>query len=254
MQPFGCPAPPPAPHATPDPTTPQLALAVWPPSSPNLPSDYLASSRHHLPPELAARAVLAYTDPGDLVLDPDCACGSVVIEAIRHGRRAIGLTSNTQDGALAIANISHARDQGAPGRAAILNGQRQQLPRLLRQAAALLDPVPGGGVARHPAGSVRLILTKPEVAELPDQLPALRRVLAPGGFLLLALDHKTGETPTGLGAIVAAAEERGLEYWQHVIALRIQPRQARLAHSDVLAFRKPTLARPSQTAAVAVSA
>jgi len=177
----------------------------------------------------------------------------VLVEAIRHGRRAIGLTSNTQDGALAIANISHARDQGAPGRAAILEGHPQQLPRLLRKATPLLTPRPAGGVSSHPAGSVRLILTNPPLDDLPEQLPALRAVLAPGGFLLLALDQRASDRPVRLGALVALTEQSGLEYWQHVIALHTY-RATLLLHSDVLAFRKPTLAGTRRSAAQAVAA
>ncbi|MGH2976708.1 MAG: DNA methyltransferase, partial [Solirubrobacterales bacterium] len=190
MQPLdGCPAPPPAPTDTPEPTTPHLALAVWPPSNPNLPDSYLAASQgqHRIAPELAARGVLAYTDPGDLVVDPACGAGSVLVEAIRNGRRAIGIEADPRLAALATANISHAREQGAPGRAAVLEGRPSQLPRLLTKAAAVLNPDGGQGkLRRHPAGSTRLILTAAKTSELPELLPVLQRVLAPGGFLLLA--------------------------------------------------------------------
>ena len=197
--------------------------------------------------------MLAYTDPGDLVLDPDCASSSVLVEAIRHGRRAIGLTLDRSHAALAIANVSHARDQGAPGRAAILEGHPQQLPRLLRKATPLLAPRATGDVTPHPAGSVRLILTNPPLDDLPEQLPALRTVLSPGGFLLLALDQRASDRPVGLGTLVALTEHSGLEYWQHVIALHTY-RATLLLHSDVLAFRKPTLAHTRRSAAQAVAA
>lgn len=208
-----------------------------------------------MPPDLAARAVLAYSDPGDLVLDPDCASGSVLVEAIRHGRRAIGLTTDPQQGALAIANISHARQQGAPARAAVLEGHPQQLPSLLRKARPILNANTRAAAVRHPAGSVRLILTSPPIDNLAELLPGLRSSLAPGGFLLLALDHRPSDTPVGLGAIVATVEQSELEYWQHVIALRTTRRPAALLlHTDVLAFRKPSLARSRPAATQAASA
>lgn len=205
--------------------------------------------------------MLAYTDPGDLVVDPCCAAGSVLVEAIRHGRRAIGISSDARLAALAVANISHARDQGAPGRAAVLEGTPNQLPHLLSGAAAILNPQPGSRkLRRHPAGSTRLILTATPADELPELLPVLHTVLVPDGFLLLALDQRDRATRTGLGATVAAAEEAGLHYWQHVIALRTPPttkrsdRPAVLLHTDVLAFRKPAPARASNRVHQAASA
>ena len=151
----------------PEPTTTPLALAVWPPSP--MPASrrhaYLAASngKHPIAPDLAARAILAYTDPGDLVVDPDCGIGTVLIEAIQQGRRAIGINPTRQQAALATANVSHARQQGAPGRAAVLEGNPDQLPHLLAKAAAILNPTTSRTqsrpVRRHPAGSAQLILT-----------------------------------------------------------------------------------------------
>ena len=148
-------------HITPSP----LALAVWPPASTSTHRDrYLSASRseHRVAPELAARAILAYTDPGDLVIDPCCGVGTVLVEAIHHGRRAVGVEPNRRQAALATANISNARHQGAPGRAAVLEGNPEQLPRLLNKQPAILNPPhtgPTGRVRRHPAGSAQLILT-----------------------------------------------------------------------------------------------
>ena len=63
------------------------------------------------------------------------------------------------------------------------------------------------------------------------------RVLAPGGFLLLVHTQAPGKPRRGFGATVAAAEQAGLQYWQHVIALHTAA--AELLHTDVLSFRKP---------------
>lgn len=237
----------------PEPTTTTLALAVWPPASRRR-HRYLADSagRHPISPELAARAILAYSDPGDLVLDPSCAAGSVLVEAVRHGRRAIGISDNPRRAALAVANISHAREQGAPGRAAVLDGTPAKLARLLRRATAILDPNPArSDLRRHPAGSTHLVLAATLAGDLPELLPGLQTVLAPGGFLLLALEDDRAAR-TGLGATVAAAEEAGLHYWQHVIALRIPPEakpsdKPVLLHTDVLVFRKPVPVRVSSS-------
>jgi len=47
-----------------------------------------------LHPETAARLVSRLTQPGDTVLDPFCGSGTVLVEAHRLGRRALGLDAN----------------------------------------------------------------------------------------------------------------------------------------------------------------
>jgi SAM-dependent methyltransferase len=226
----------------PEPTTTPLALAVWPPTNTDRRHTYLAESqgKHRIAPDLAARAILAYSDPGDLIVDPDCGIGTVLVEAIQTGRRAIGIGPNRNSAALASANISHARQHGAPGRAAVVEGDPDQLPRLLPKAAAIHDPGPRSQpirVRRHPAGSTQLILTAAPAEPTAELLSTWASVLAPGGFLLLVHTHTPGTPHTGLGATVAAGEQAGLQYWQHVVALRTT--DAALLHTDVLSFRKP---------------
>ena len=239
-----------------NPTTRTLALAVWPTPTHRRPRYLAASSgRHPIQPELAARAILAYTDAGDLVVDPACGIGTVPVEAIQLGRRAIGIAADRGTAALAIANISDARQHGAPGRAAVLEGTPKQLPRLLAQAGSILNASPGARVRRHPAGSVQLLLTRAPAAPAEALLRPWLTVLAPGGFLLLVHDQHEGRHRPGLAGLVAACEHAGLEYWQHVIATRSNPQtQGGLLHTDVLAFRKPRsdpAARSSHSMAVA---
>jgi SAM-dependent methyltransferase len=227
---------------TTEPTTSTLALAVWPTPT-RRQHRYLAASsgQHPIPPELAARAILAYSDAGNLVVDPSCGIGTVLVEAIRLGRRAIGVEADRAKAALAIANISHARQQGAAGRAAVLEGNPQQLPRLLPDAGSILNTPGASRVRRHPAGSVQLLLTRAPATPNEALLRAWLTVLVPGGFLLLVHDQHGGRNRPGLAGVVTDCEEAGLEYWQHVIATRSDP-QARdaLLHLDVLAFRKPS--------------
>jgi hypothetical protein len=242
----------------PEPTTTTLALAVWPPPTSTRRASYLAASagQHRIAPDLAARAILAYTDPGDLVVDPDCGVGTVLVEAIQQGRRAIGLTANPAKAALASANVSHARAQGAPGRAAVLEAEPDQLQRALAKAIAILNPTNDRQakhrVARHPAGSTQLLLTVAPTNSTAERLNGWTGVLAPGGFLLLVHRH-TGAAPARrLSTTVAAAEQAGLQYWQHVIALRTSRAEPdTLLHTDVLCFRKPgnaTTAHAQRTA------
>jgi SAM-dependent methyltransferase len=223
-----------------EPTTSTLALAVWPTPTRRRYSYLAASSgKHPIPPELAARAILAYSDPGDLIVDPRCGIGTVLVEAIQQGRRAIGVEADRNRAALATANISHARQQGAPCRAAVLEGRSAQLPRLLARAASILNPPGAARVQRHPAGSVQLLLTRARNTDDEALLRTWLTVLAPGGFLLLVHTQSAAAGRAGLGGIVAACERAGLEYWQHVIATRSTPTET-LLHTDVLAFRKPS--------------
>ena len=43
-----------------------------------------------LPLAIAERLVLASTEPGDLVYDPFCGSGTVLVAAVKLGRRALG--------------------------------------------------------------------------------------------------------------------------------------------------------------------
>jgi len=46
-------------------------------------------------PAFAREAILSFTAPGDLVLDPFCGGGTSMTEAIGLGRRAVGLDINS---------------------------------------------------------------------------------------------------------------------------------------------------------------
>jgi modification methylase len=119
-------------------------------------------------PELARRAIGAYSEPGGLVVDPMCGIGTTLVEAIHLGRNALGVELERRWASLATANLVRAHEQGANGRAGVLEGDARQLPRLLTRAdRAILRPrtAPDSGVKRKVArlgsGSVDLILTSP---------------------------------------------------------------------------------------------
>ena len=116
-------------------------------------------------PELARRAISAYSDPGDLVIDPMCGIGTTLVEAIHLGRDALGVELERRWASLATANLAHAREQGAAGRAAVIEGDARQLPRQLTRAnrtwRASSEKRGATGIARLGAGSADLILTSP---------------------------------------------------------------------------------------------
>ena len=89
-----------------------------------------------------------------------CGIGTTLVEAIHLERRAIGVELERRWAALATANLAHALDQGARGRAGVIEGDARELPRLLaHHGRRLLNTA--DGTVRLPAGSVDLILTSP---------------------------------------------------------------------------------------------
>jgi hypothetical protein len=95
-------------------------------------------------PDLAATLIRAYSQPGDLVLDPLAGAGTTLVEALHLGRNALGLTDDPGWTALARANIAHARRQGANGHARVLAGEPTRLP---------------AGIPAELHGQVTLVLT-----------------------------------------------------------------------------------------------
>jgi hypothetical protein len=78
--------------------TANLPIAVWPcaqtTSQWQRHGRYPPESNRHpgkMLPALARRAIDAYSDPGDLILDPMCGIGTMLVEAIHTGRRAVGV-------------------------------------------------------------------------------------------------------------------------------------------------------------------
>jgi modification methylase len=120
-------------------------------------------------PELARRAITAYSRPGELVVDPMCGIGTTLVEAVHLGRRAVGVELEQRWAALATANLAHAHERGAAGRAGVIEGNASELPRLLALKAQQLVAADARAGAL-PYGHVDLVLTSPpyacEVGEL----------------------------------------------------------------------------------------
>jgi modification methylase len=156
--------------------TAQLPMAIWTcaqqTSQQQRRGRYLAESNRHpakMLPELARRAITAYSRPGELIVDPMCGIGTTLVEAIHLGRRALGVELEPRCAALAIANLSHSREQGAAGRAGVIKGNATELPRLLALRAQQLVAA-DARAGTLPYGRVDLVLTSPpyacEVGEL----------------------------------------------------------------------------------------
>jgi tRNA G10 N-methylase Trm11 len=236
----------------------QPAPSVWPVTQQTARAQrrgrYLPASTAHpgkMLPELARRAILAYSDLDELVLDPMCGIGTTLVEAVHLGRRAVGVELEPRWVAISAANLCLARDQGATGRGLVTRGDARRLGR------ELLDEL-------H--GSVQLILSSPpygdslhgHVRKRPDrvekyddryshnpdnlaQLPrrqgrrgrpafttalgeiigGCRRLLAPAGFLVLTARpyRRGGELVDLPGQLEQLALEAGLELHDRLVAL-----------------------------------
>ena len=91
---------------------------------------YLRESARHpakMLPDLARHAIVHYTRPEELVLDPMCGIGTTLIEALHAGRHAVGVELEPRWAQLARANIELARLQGATGRGTVRIGDARRL-------------------------------------------------------------------------------------------------------------------------------
>jgi DNA modification methylase len=82
-------------------------------------------------PAIARHAIIAYTRPGELVLDPMCGIGTSLVEAAHLGRDATGVEIEQRWCELAQANIGLATAQGATGRANVLCGDATRIEQVV---------------------------------------------------------------------------------------------------------------------------
>ncbi len=104
-------------------------------------------------PAVVAHAVAHYTRPGDLVLDPMCGIGTTLVEAVRAGRRAVGIEYEPHWVDIARANLALARTDGHTAHSRVFHGDARHLSALLpdtyRGQAALLVTSPPYGPSTH---------------------------------------------------------------------------------------------------------
>ena len=238
--------------------SPHQPLSVWPVAQQTARVQrrgrYLPASTAHpakMLPDLARQAISVYSDVGELVLDPMCGTGTTLVEAVHLGRETIGVELEPRWVALAAANLTLARDQGATGRGLVTRGDARRL---------------GHGLLDQLAGRARLILSSPpygdslhgqvrtgpkpveqydnryshnpdNLAELPPRrgrggrpsfatalaeiLAGCRRLLAPDGFLILTARpyRRGGELVDLPGQLEQLAREAGLELQDRLVAL-----------------------------------
>jgi len=238
-----------------------------------------------MPPAVAAHAIATYTHPGDTILDPDCGAGTVLTEALRSGRHAIGLTGQPRWWSVARANVTAAKYDGAA-----LDGM-------------VLESPLASGTARHPelSGRISLILTAlrstgsfsmsgqtcggettPDdpAARLSRTLTECRPLLRPGGHVIVTVQprRRSGYRLDLTGAVSEAGMTVGLIPADRCIALLAELRgdrlivhtsptqpcsaarhqrttghpTARTVHHDVVVFCAPAEAAQVTTASVPI--
>lgn len=97
-------------------------------------------------PALVRTAILAYTDPGDLVADPMCGIGTTLVEAVHTGRRALGIEYEPRWARITRDNLALAAGQGATADVEVICDDA-------RRATADLT-------LTHP-GTIKLLVTSP---------------------------------------------------------------------------------------------
>ncbi|MEU9743413.1 DNA methyltransferase [Micromonospora chersina] len=219
---------------------------------------YVAESVKHparMLPAIAAHAIAAYTQPGDLVLDPMCGIGTTLVEAIHAGRDAIGVEYEPRWSNIADANITHAQQQGASGRASVVRGDATRLRSLLPaaltgQVALVVTSPPYGptvhglvrpgadGVAKfdnaYNDGTDKGNLAYRDLTGLTDGfeqiLSGCAVLLRPGGTVVVTARpwRKNGQLVDLPSAVIAAGVRAGLIPTERCAALLAAVRDGRL--------------------------
>ncbi|GLZ30829.1 hypothetical protein Lesp02_30180 [Lentzea sp. NBRC 105346] len=196
-----------------------------------------------IPPAVAAYAVATYTRPGDLVLDPDCGAGTVLTEALRAGRHALGLAARTRWWTLARANITAAKAAGAWRDGSVLDARPKMLATV--QAAGLVGRV---GLVLTTLRTASDRLSGPNhdpvesaIADLTTTLLYCEPLLRSGGHLVVVarpLRHPDGSLVDLPTPIIAAGMSAGLAPIERCIALTAGLRGSRLVTRASLAERR----------------
>jgi modification methylase len=238
-----------------------LPLSVWA-TAQQLPraqrtGRYVPASTAHpakMLPAVAAKAIAAYTRPGELVVDPMCGIGTTLVEAVHQGRQAIGVEYEARWAQLARANLTLAAGQGAPGTGRVVTGDARHLldlldPALHGTAALVLTSPPygssvhgqvaarpGRGVAkrddRYSADPANLAHTNHPtlLAAIEEILAAARLLVRPGGMVVLTARpwRRQGLLVDFPGQLTRAAQAAGLVAYERNVALLVGLREDRL--------------------------
>ncbi|MGH3867837.1 MAG: DNA methyltransferase [Pseudonocardiaceae bacterium] len=207
-----------------------------------------ATDSERIPPAIAAYAITTHSHPGDTVLDPDCGAGTVLVEALRAGRHAVGLTTRGRWWTITRANLTATKRAGAWPDASVLDAHPLMLTTaraagLTRRVGLVLTtlrhPHPNtdhhGSPDPHP-GEADLVLPR-----LAQTLTACVPLLRPDAHVIITIRRRRhhGVLQDLPSAVLAAGHLSGLIPLQRCVALTAPPRGTRLA-SRASAQRQPT--------------
>jgi len=209
-------------------------------------------------PAVAAYAITHYTQPGDLVFDPMCGIGTTLVEAVHHGRRAIGVEYEPHWVHITRANLALARHANVEHEGQVFHGDARQLATLLpahyRGQIALVvtsppyGPTTHGRVSATPDGGVHKyhhrygnLLDRGNLANIGHHrllagftkiLTATATFLRPGGHMVITLRpwRKHAELIDLPAQILACGIHAGLVPVERCVALL-----ARVAENDLVA-------------------
>jgi tRNA G10 N-methylase Trm11 len=233
-----------------------IPLSVWPTAQQTSKAQragrYLQASMAHpakMLPAIARRAITAYTNKADVVVDPMCGIGTTLVEAIHLGRDAVGVEYEPRWAGLARANLAYAKAHGASGDGHVYTGDGRDLPRHLptefhgQVALVLTSPPYGASVHGHVTATPNLGVAKRNdrytntcrrragnLAHASDDglldafagiLAVARTVLRPGGIVVITARpwRRHGTLVDFPAGITTAAEHTGLELFERNVAL-----------------------------------
>ncbi|WP_239312818.1 site-specific DNA-methyltransferase [Frankia sp. Cj3] len=193
-----------------------------------------------LSPTVAAHAIAVYSRPGDTVCDPDCGPGTVVAEAVRARRHAIGIACDTHGWKAARAALTAAKARGAPGDGIIIDAPPDAWSWTgLGPIDLLLTAI---GPPADPAG--------PAGDRLRARLAGYRNLSRPQGRLVVVAAYRVRGGVDLASRVAAAGRDTGWRPVQRAVALTAVPyipalgtaRQTGWAraypvHQDVIVFR-----------------
>ena len=200
-----------------------------------------ATAGRAVSPTIAAHAIALFSWPGDMVCDPHCADGTVVVEAVQARRHAVGVAPDPHTWQTARAALTVAKARGAPGDGTILD----RLPQLgswtgLGPVDLLLTAI---GPPADPAS-----IDGPNGNRLAARLAGYRALARPSGRLVVVAAHHIEGGLDLASRIIAAGRDAGWQPVQRAVALTAVPstcaldaapatgRRAWPAHRDVLLF------------------
>ncbi|MEV8438786.1 DNA methyltransferase [Actinosynnema sp. NPDC051121] len=242
-----------------------LAVSVWTTAQASPAAQrkntYVPESTAHpakMLPEVVRHAVAHYTEPGELVLDPMCGIGTTLVEAVRLGRRAVGVEYEPHWVQVTRANLALARQQGIEHDARVFHGDARQLMTLLpdeyvgQAALVVTSPpygpsthgqvsvAPGAGVQKYhhlygntlDRGNLANIGHHRLLAGFTRILAALRTFLKPGGHIAITIRpwREHAELIDLPSQILACGRAAGLIPVERNVALL-----ARAAETDLVA-------------------